>query len=110
MVRELVPRGGWLREADWATEADLADIAEEPSYVYDPLPGEPNALVILRVIADYSYQTAGEPEQWRPSEPFGFIHALQNRAVERLPGFADLPWGLDDDGDRDIFLHLPPTS
>lgn len=101
---------GWFKEADWATEEDLAEVPEEPTYAYEPLPGEPDALVILGVIANYSYQTSGEPEGWRPSEPFGFIHALQNRAIARLPGFADLPWGLGNN-DRDIFQRAtPPTN
>lgn len=101
--------GGWLKEADWATEEDLAEIPEEPTYEYEPLPGEPEALVVLRVIANYSYQTSGEPEEWRPSEPFGFIHALQSRAIGRLPGYADLPWGLGDN-DRDIFQRQKPLT
>lgn len=88
---------GWVTDADWA-ESD--GVPAEPVYEYEPLPGVPAPLVVLRLIDNYVYQTAGEPEEWRPTEAFGFVHALQGVAIDRLLRDSDLPWTLVED-DRD---------
>ena len=96
--------GAWVEDAEWAKDK-VEDVPDEPAYEYDPLPGFPAPLVVLRLIDNYVYQTAGEPEEWRPSEPFGFVYALRNHAIGLLPGYKDLPWSIGPDG-RDIFLRL----
>lgn len=92
---------GWVTDTDWA-ESD--GVAAEPVYEYEPLPGVPDPLVVLRLIDNYVYQTAGEPEEWRPTEAFGFVHALRGVAIGRLLHDSDLPWTVGED-DRDIFLR-----
>jgi hypothetical protein len=93
---------GWVKDAEWAR--DQVEDVPEPVYEYEPLPGVPAPLVVLRLIDNYTYQTAGEPDEWRPTEPFGFVHALSRAAISRLPGYGDLPWTLGDE-DRDIYLR-----
>jgi hypothetical protein len=95
---------GWVNDAEWAKD-EIDDVPGEPVYEFEPLPGVPAPLVVLRLIDNYTYQTAGEPEEWRPTEPFGFVHALRGQAIVRLPGYKDLPWTIGPD-DRDIYLRL----
>jgi hypothetical protein len=92
---------GWVTDTDWA-ESD--GVAAESVYEYVPLPGVPDPLLVLHLIDNYVYQTAGEPEEWRPTEAFGFVHALQGVAIGRLLHDSDLPWTLGEQ-DRDIFLR-----
>ncbi len=89
---------GWVEDTDWAERGGVP----EPVYAYEALPGVPDPAIVLRVISNYVYQTAGHPDDWRPSEPFGFVYALQVVAIERLLHDVDLPWGIGDD-DRDLF-------
>jgi hypothetical protein len=75
-----------------------------PEYSFDELPGDPNALVVLNLIASYGYQTADDPVAWYGSEHEAFLSRLRNTAVSLLPGVEHLPWKLSDQ-DRDVFLR-----
>ncbi len=57
---------------------------------------------VLRALACYGYQTAGEPEEWRESEPYALVEYLTGAAVRRLPGSDDESWPIED---RDVFLR-----
>jgi hypothetical protein len=92
---------GWFKDAEWF-DSEVDEVPDEPVYEYDPLPGDPAPLVVLRLIDNYVYQTGGEPEDWRPTEAFGFVDMLRRVAIGKLPGYADLPWCFAED-DRDIF-------
>ena len=102
--------GQMLWHANWymaegAAKGLVEGVPDEPVYEYQPLPGVPAPLVVLRLIEDYVYQTAAEPEEWWPTEAFGFVHALRGRAIQRLPGYKDLP-GTIGEQDRDIYLRF----
>jgi hypothetical protein len=104
-VGQMLWHANWYHADGWVKATDQVEDVPEPVYVYEPLPGVPAPLVVLRLIDNYTYQTAGEPEEWRPTEPFGFVHALRGAAISRLPGYGDLPWTLGE-ADRDIYLRL----
>ena len=107
-VGQMLWHANWYRVDGWVNDADrardhVADVADEPVYAYEPLPGVPAPLVVLRLIDNYVYQTAGEPEEWRRTEPFGFVDVLAGWAISRLPGYDTLPWTIGEQ-DRNIFL------
>lgn len=103
-IGQMLWHANWYR-AEGAAKGLVEGVPDEPVYEYQPLPGVPAPLVVLRLIEDYVYQTADEPEEWRPSEAFGFVHALRGEAIRRLPGYRDLPSTIGEQ-DRDVYLRL----
>ncbi|GAA2736292.1 hypothetical protein [Actinocorallia aurantiaca] len=89
---------------DWWDEEDeeIPDAAEVEGYAFDPLPGSPDPLVILRAIDFYQYQTAPEQlEDWSDTNTYQFLQYLRSMAIMHLPGIDRAPWGISD---RDVFL------
>jgi len=71
----------------------------EPLYSYQPLPGEPDPVIVIKAISCYEYQTC-EHEGWETSEAHAFCKALRNKMINALPGYDAAPWGIDD---RNVF-------
>jgi hypothetical protein len=67
---------------------------EEP-YLFTPLSGVPDPVIVLKAIACYRYQACEHPG-WPSSEAAAFCDALQTRAIGCLPGYAAAPWEIDD--------------
>jgi len=89
---------GWWDEE----EEEIPDTDEVAGYTFDPLPGDPDPLVILRSVSFYEYQTAPEElEEWSDTNTYRFLQYLRSAAIERLPGLGRVPWGISD---RDVFL------
>lgn len=106
-VGQMLWRANWKHAEGWALEAvrvESEQVPPKPVFKYEPLPGVPDPLIVLRLIENYVYQTADEPEQWRPTEAFGFVHALQSAAIGRLLRETELPWTLGENK-RDVFLR-----
>jgi hypothetical protein len=79
----------------------------EPPYLFHPLPGTPDPLVVLKAIACLKYQSCEHPG-WLASEARVFCEALRSVAVVKLPGFFDAEgWPIDT---REIFRPRPATS
>jgi len=99
--------GGMLWRANydhtegWAPPEERR-VAEMPTYAFEPLPGVPDPVVVLRAISCYRYQTAGDPEDFEVTEAYGFLDWLTQTAVHHLPGWGSLPWVIED---RDVFLN-----
>lgn len=72
---------------------------EEP-YLFEPVPGWPDPVIVLSAIACYEYQSCEHPG-WRTSEAHAFCQALQARAIRLLPGYDEAPWEI---ADRQVFL------
>lgn len=85
--------------ADSETDYELPGDTSMPwiqPYVYEdprfaPSPGE-----VFKTIDYYSYQSCEHPE-WRASEPFAFCVSLRSLYCKRVPGYAEAPYGWDDD-------------
>lgn len=74
---------------------------EEP-YLFEPLPGISDPVIVLKAIACYRYQSCEHPE-WERSEARVFIDALEQKAIVHLPGYDDAPgWEIRD---RDVFVR-----
>mgnify|MGYP001237777529 FL=1 len=71
-------------------------------YTFTCLPGDPDPVVVLSLIACYEYQTCEHPD-WHTSEAREFCEALRDRTIRRLPGYDDAPWTADG---RDVFLRV----
>jgi hypothetical protein len=95
----------WEITEGWV-ERDERSVPDPPEYVWEPLAGAPDPLLVLRQISYYQYQSVGdEVEGWLLGEPSAFLRALQSHAQGLLPGMSDLPWGVGD-GQRDLFLRF----
>lgn len=79
---------------------DEFDPKSVDDYVFEPVPGELDAVVVLQSIACYGYQ-AGDPDGWWHSPARGFVNALHHHVAHQVPGVDDAPWGFDD---REYFL------
>ena len=88
--------GGMLWRQNWETAEAWLDGVDAPVYEFEPYPGTPDPLVVLKTISDYEYQTETDPEIWDVSEAAGFTRYLRSSAETRLAGWSDAPWGLDD--------------
>ena len=64
-----------------------------------------NAVIILKAISCYEYQSCEHPE-WDKSEVFSFCENLRLKMINELPGYNAAPWGLagDDVYDGSICL------
>lgn len=83
-------------EADW-----------EPVYLFHPLPGTPDPLVVLKAIACLEYQSCEHPG-WLDSEARVFCQALRRVAIAALPGYsAAQGWLIET---RAIFQHSHPRG
>lgn len=51
----------------------------------------PTPVQALKLCDCFRYQ-ACEPEDWRRSEAAAFVEALEHRAIEALPGYAEASW------------------
>ena len=107
--------GEMLWRANWETTMGVwADDPEcpyptLPEYRFERLQGRPSALIVLRLLMDYKYQTAGDSGEFESTEAWAFCQSLESDAVGRLPGFHDLPWALQD-SDRDVFERYPERT
>jgi hypothetical protein len=73
---------------------------EEP-YVFNPLRGRPDPLVVLRALSCYVYQSC-EHREWPQSEAARFCEALQSAAIREATMDIDV-WEITD---RNVFqLH-----
>jgi hypothetical protein len=66
---------------------------EEP-YLFRELPRVPDPIVVLKAIDGYRYQSCEHPI-WAGSEAAAFCAALQERAIQCLPSYAEAPWGIE---------------
>lgn len=79
----------------------------EPPYLFRPLPGTPDALVVLKAIDCLEYQSCEHPG-WLDSEARVFYQALRRAAITELPGYSDAEgWPIQN---RVIFQTGPETS
>jgi hypothetical protein len=78
---------------------------EEP-YLFEPVPGWPDPVIVLKAIACYEYQSCEHPG-WRTSEAHAFCQALRARAISLLPGYDQAPWDIND---RTVFHTRRPAS
>ena len=88
--------GGMLWRQNWETVEAWQDGVDAPVYEFELYPGTPDALVVLKTIGYYEYQTETDPEIWDLCEAAGFTRYLRGSAEIRLDGWSDAPWGLDD--------------
>ena len=51
-----------------------------------------NPLHVLSAVACYDYQSCEHPG-WKESAAHAFCEALMHKAIYRLPGYDDAPWG-----------------
>lgn len=58
----------------------------EPAYLFHPLPGTPDPLVVLKALACLEYQSR-EHHGWLDSEARVFCQALRRVAITALPGY-----------------------
>lgn len=64
---------------------------------FDELTGVAEPLVVLKALACHRHQTAGDPEEWRESEPAALVGRLESEAIPRLPAWEDRPgWPIED--------------
>jgi hypothetical protein len=99
-VGQMLWRANWEQTEEWADPADRI-LPEMPSYAFEERPGTPDPVVVLNTISCYRYQTAGDPEDFEPSEECGFLEWVTAAAVQQLPGMASAPWLIED---RNVFL------
>ncbi|MDR7277645.1 hypothetical protein [Catenuloplanes atrovinosus] len=71
----------------------------EIPYLFRPVPGTPDPVTTLRIIASYEYQACEHPG-WRSSEAYAICDALRHAAIATLPGYAAAPGIVTG---RDIF-------
>lgn len=58
-------------------------------------------LKALKALDCYRFQTAGDPEEWRESEPAALVGRLESEAITWRPAWEDRPgWPIED---RDVF-------
>lgn len=90
---------------------ELHGIEPFPGYNFSELPGAPLPETCLHLVGFYEHQTAGD--NWLGTFPERFVAALTECAqlqlgdlrAEDLPGYANVPWGLDEH-DRNLFERL----
>jgi hypothetical protein len=75
--------------------------ATESPYSFRRLAGVPDAVVVLKALACFDYQSCEHPD-WATSQAHRFCQELRDGCIDRLPGYEQAPWGL---GDRRIFLR-----
>jgi len=76
-------------------------------YLFHPLPGTPDPLVVLKAIACLEYQSCEHPG-WLDSEARVFCQALRRVAITALPGYsAAQGWLIET---RAIFQHSHPRG
>lgn len=74
----------------------------EPVYLFHPLPGTPDPLVVLKAIACLEYQSC-EHDGWLDSEARVFCQALRQVTITKLPGYHDVDgWPIET---RAVFRH-----
>ncbi len=74
----------------------------EPVYLFHPLPGTPDPLVVLKAIACLEYQSC-EHDGWLDSEARVFCQALRRVTITKLPGYHDVDgWPIET---RAVFHH-----
>lgn len=67
----------------------------EPAYLFHPLPGAPDPLVVLKAIACLQYQSCEHPG-WLDSEARVFCQALRAVTIAALPGYHQAPgWPIE---------------
>lgn len=67
----------------------------EPVYLFHPLPGTPDPLVVLKAIACLEYQSC-EHDGWLDSEARVFCQALRQVTITKLPGYHDVDgWPIE---------------
>lgn len=67
----------------------------EPAYLFHPLPGTPDPLVVLKAIACLEYQSC-EHDGWLDSEARVFCQALRRVAIAALPGYPEADgWAIE---------------
>lgn len=69
---------------------------EPPAYYYRPSRHGYSAVVILKAIACYEYQSC-EHKGWEGSDAKAYCDVLRARMIRRLPGFEEAPWGIPND-------------
>ena len=67
----------------------------EIPYLLTELQGAPNAVVILKALNCYEYQSC-EHTGWPTTEAYHFCQALRHRAIRELPGYDEAPWEIVD--------------
>lgn len=67
----------------------------EQPYQFKTLRGVPNPLAVLKAIACYEYQSC-EHEDWEESESYRFCQSLRKAAINKLPGYDEMPWEIDE--------------
>lgn len=77
------------------------DEIEEP-YLFTELRGTPDAIITLKAVACYEYQSC-EHAEWEESEAYQFCESLRRVAINKLPGYEKAPWEISDPG---VFLRL----
>lgn len=79
----------------------------EPVYLFHPLPGTPDPLVVLKAITCLEYQSC-EHDRWLDSEARVFCQALRRVAITKLPGYSGAEgWPIET---RAIFWHHRSTG
>jgi hypothetical protein len=58
-------------------------------------------LAVLKAIACYTYQACEHPG-WQSSPAKAFCEVLTEAMIMDLPGYDDIPWGLDADNIREV--------
>jgi hypothetical protein len=94
----------WEVTEGWVDREERS-MADPPDYVYEPLAGVPDPLLVLKQISYYEYQSVDDDEEWLLGEPRAFLRSLQAHAQVLLPGMAELPWGIGHN-QRGLFLEL----
>lgn len=75
-------------------------------YVFRPINGTLDPVVVLKAIDCYEYQSCEHPG-WKTSEARRFCQSLQSTCIGRLKGYDDAPWGFED---RNYFTKLQAAS
>lgn len=69
------------------------DHGEAESYTFTFVDGTPDPVVVLKAIACYEYQSC-EHDGWKKSDAKAFCDALQDVAINALPGYGAAPWEI----------------
>ncbi|MGH3857934.1 MAG: hypothetical protein ACRDR6_31490, partial [Pseudonocardiaceae bacterium] len=78
-----------------AENARRDELDWEPVYLFHPLPGAPDPLVVLKAIACRQYQSCEHPG-WLDSEARVFCQALRAVTIPALPGYHQAPgWPIE---------------
>ena len=66
-----------------------------PAYNFKQSFQPTDPVVVLKQISCFEYQSC-EHDGWEKSEAKAFCDALRSKQINRLPGYDDAPWGVDD--------------